>query len=219
MKLTVPSSLDDITLIQYQEYNQEIESRKKLPDAEEYLKIKKIEIFCKLSREQVLNLEYESVENISKILDGILESQPELVQKFTINGVKFGWLPELDKMTYGELLDLNGNISEWSNMHIAMGVLYRPIKQEIKNGMYNIERYEGDKYHKDLRQMPLSAVIGSMVFFWNLGTDLLESIIKYLETEEETFQSQLNLTSTGIGIAQLTSLLEGTLQDMKRLNN
>ena len=40
MKLTVPSSLDDITLIQYQEYNQEIESRKKLPDAEEYLKIK-----------------------------------------------------------------------------------------------------------------------------------------------------------------------------------
>ena len=219
MKLTVPSSLDDITLIQYQEYNQEIESRKKLPDAEEYLKIKKIEIFCKLSREQVLNLEYESVENISKILDGILESQPELVQKFTIDGVKFGWLPELDKMTYGELLDLNGNISEWSNMHIAMGVLYRPIKQEIKNGMYNIERYEEDKYHKQLRQMPLSAVIGSMVFFWNLGTDLLASIIKFLETEEETFQSQLNLTSTGIGIAQLTNLLEETLQDMKRLNN
>jgi len=166
-----------------------------------------------------LNLEYESVENISNILDGILESQPELVQKFTIDGVKFGWLPELDKMTYGELLDLNGNISEWSNMHIAMGVLYRPIKQEIKNGMYNIERYEGDKYHKQLRQMPLSAVIGSMVFFWNLGTDLLASIIKFLETEEETFQSQLNLTSTGIGIAQLTNLLEETLQDMKRLNN
>jgi hypothetical protein len=119
MKLTVPSSLDDITLIQYQEYNQEIESRKNLPDAEDYLKIKKIEIFCKLSREQVLSLEYESVDKISNILDAILESQPELVQKFTVNGVKFGWLPELDKMTYGELLDLNGNISEWSNMHIA----------------------------------------------------------------------------------------------------
>jgi len=219
MKLTVPSSLDDITLIQYQEYNQEIESRKNLPDAEDYLKIKKIEIFCKLSREQVFSLEYESVDKISNILDNILESQPELVQKFTVNGIKFGWLPELDKMTYGELLDLNGNISEWSNMHIAMGVLYRPIKNEIKNGMYNIEKYEGDKYHKDLRQMPLSAVIGSMVFFWNLGTDLLESIIKYLDQEAETFQSQLNLTKTGIGIQQLTSLLEETLLNMKRLHS
>ena len=78
MKLVIPSSLNDITLIQYQEYNQEIESRKKLPDAEEYLKIKKIEIFCKISREQIMNMEYDSVENISNILDNILERQPEL---------------------------------------------------------------------------------------------------------------------------------------------
>ena len=63
------------------------------------------------------------------------------------------------------------------------------------------------------------APLPASVFFWNLGTDLLESIIKYLETEAETFQSQLNLTKTGIGIQQLTSLLEETLQNMKRLNN
>lgn len=217
MKLIIPSSLNDITLIQYQEYNQEIEQRKDLPDAEEYLKIKKIEIFCKISREQIFNLEYDSVENISKILDDILEKQPELLQKFTVDGIKFGWLPELDKMTYGELLDLNGNISDWSAMHIAMGVLYRPIKNE-SNGLYNIENYEGDKYHQQLRKMPLSAVIGSMVFFWNLGLDCAKFILNSLETETE-FQSQLNLTETGIGIQQSMNLLEGILPSMKLSNN
>lgn len=217
MKLVIPSSLNDITLIQYQEYNQEIESRKKLPDAEEYLKIKKIEIFCKLSREQIMQLEYDSVDNISNILDEILQRQPNLVQRFTIDKVKFGWLPELDKMSYGELLDLNNNISEWSSMHVAMGVLYRPIKNEA-NGLYNIEKYEGDKYHKQLRQMPLSAVIGSMVFFWNLGMDCTTYILKSLETETD-FQNQLNLTETGVGIRQSMNLLTETLQSMKLLNN
>lgn len=217
MKLIVPSSLDDITLIQYQEYNQEIESRKDLPDSEEYLKIKKIEIFCKLTREQVMMIEYSSIDDISKILDDILQRQPNLVQRFTIDKVKFGWLPELDKMSYGELLDLNNNISDWSSMHVAMGVLYRPIKNEA-NGLYNIEKYEGDKYHKQLRQMPLSAVIGSMVFFWNLGMDCTTYILKSLETETD-FQNQLTLTENGVGIQQSMSLLMETLQSMKLLNN
>jgi hypothetical protein len=217
MKLTVPSSLDDITLIQYQEYNQEIESRKKLPDAEEYLKIKKIEIFCKISREQIMNMEYDSVENISNILDNILERQPELVERFKVNGIEFGWMPDLDKMSYGELLDLNGNISDWSAMHIAMGVLYRPIKNE-SNGLYNIEKYEGDKYHQYIRKMPLSAVIGAMVFFWNLGLDCVKYILNSSEMERE-FQSHQILNPTGIGIAQLTNWLEETLPSMMLSSN
>jgi hypothetical protein len=217
MKLVIPSSLNDITLIQYQEYNQEIESRKKLPDAEEYLKIKKIEIFCKISREQIMNMEYDSVENISDILDNILERQPELVERFKVNGIEFGWMPDLDKMSYGELLDLNGNISDWSAMHIAMGVLYRPIKNE-SNGLYNIEKYEGDKYHQYIRKMPLSAVIGAMVFFWNLGLDCVKFILNSSEMERE-FQKNPILNPTGIGIAQLTNWLEETLPSMRLSNN
>lgn len=216
MKLTIPSSLNDITLIQYQEYHQEIESRKDLPNSEEYLKIKKIEIFCNLTREQVLLLEYGSVDEISNILDDILQSNAGLTEKITINGIKFGWVPDLDKLSYGALLDLNTNISDWNNMHIAMGVLYRPIKNEIKNGKYNVESYKGDRYHKDLRQLPLSAVIGAMVFFWNLGMDLVKSILQYLETETD-FQKQLNLTESGVGIRQSMNSLTETLQSIKIL--
>lgn len=218
MKLTVPSSLNDITLIQYQEYNQEIEARKNLPDAEEYLLIKKLEIFCKLSREQVLSIEFTDINRISDIIDNILKEQPALVEKFTCKDIRFGWLPDLNKMPYGEFLDLNSNITDWNTMHIAMGVLYRPIVNEIKNGKYNIEKYEGEKYHWELRQMPLSAVIGAMVFFWNLGLDCVKYITKSLEANQTEFQKQLTLTETGIGILQSMNSLEGTLQNMKILN-
>ena len=164
-----------------------------------------------------MNMEYDSVENISDILDNILERQPELVERFKVNGIEFGWMPDLDKMSYGELLDLNGNISDWSAMHIAMGVLYRPIKNE-SNGLYNIEKYEGDKYHQYIRKMPLSAVIGAMVFFWNLGLDCVKYIINSSEMDSE-FQSHPNLNQTGIGIQQSMNWLVETLPSMKLLNN
>lgn len=214
MKLKIPSNLNDITLHQYQRYNKELENHKNDPNANEVLKIKKIEIFCNLSNEQVLMLEYGSVENISNILDEILQQQPSLIDKFTLNGIKFGLVPELDKLTYGALLDLNTNISYWNTMHVAMGVIFRPIKNEIKNGLYNVEKYKGEKYHDILKYMPLSVVIASMVFFWNLGMDCATYILKSLE-EETDFHSQLNLTENGIGIQQSMNSLTAILQNMK----
>ena len=134
-----------------------------------------------------------------------------------MNGIKFGWVTELDKLSYGEFLDLNGNISDWETMQAAMGVLYRPIIKEQSGGLYLVEKYKGDKYHKDLLNMPMDAVIGSMVFFWNLGMDLASCIIKSLETDQE-LMTQVNFQDNGIGIAQSMSSLVQTLQSMKRLH-
>ena len=215
MKIIIPTSLKDITLLQYQKYQNEIDSSANRPDQLEYLNIKKIEIFCNLTQAEVYNIQLGNIYSISEKIDMILEEQSQLVQKFELNGIKFGWVPELDKLSYGEFLDLNSNISDWATMQIAMGVLYRPIKNELSNGLYNIEKYKGDKYHKELLNMPMDAVIGSMVFFWNLGMDLASCTIKSLEVEKE-FQKQLNLVDNGIGIQQSMSLLVQMLQSMKK---
>ena len=215
MKIIIPTSLKDITLLQYQKYQNEIDSSANRPDQLEYLNIKKIEIFCNLTQAEVYNIQLGNIYSISEKIDMILEEQSQLVQKFELNGIKFGWVPELDKLSYGEFLDLNSNISDWSTMQVAMGVLYRPIKKELSNGLYNIEKYKGDKYHKELLNMPMDAVIGSMVFFWNLGMDLASCTIKSLEVEKE-FQKQLNLVDNGIGIQQSMSLLVQMLQSMKK---
>jgi len=213
MKVIVPESLKDITLGQYQRYQIELDASKNRPDQLEYLNIKKIEVFCNLTQSEVYNIQLGDVYSISEKIDLILEEQPQRVEKFTLNGIKFGFVPELDKLSYGEFLDLNSNISEWETMHVAMGVLYRPIKNEAA-GLYNVEEYKGDKYHSVLKDMPLDAVIGSMVFFWNLGLDCVSCITKSLEVEQ-MLESQLNLVDSGIGIQQSMNSLQETLQSMR----
>jgi len=215
MKVSVPTSLKDITLSKYLEYLKAIKEAEKHPDPN-YLEIKKIEIFCNLTHIEVMNIEYSFISSISERIDGIIKQEPELVKKFKVGDITFGWLPKLDDMTYAEFLDLNNNISDWETIINSMGVLYRPITKEF-NGKYLVEEYKGDTYHDALKHMPMDAVVGAMVFFWNLGLDCTTYILKYLEQKSTmNFQKQLNLVETGVGMQQSMNLLEGTLQSMKR---
>jgi len=215
MKVTVPTSLADITLSQYLRYLQAIKDAEKQTD-ESYLEIKMLEIFCKLTHVEVLDIQYTYVSSIVEKLSKIIKEEPPLVQRFTVGNIKFGWLPKLDDMPYGELLDLISSISDWDTMITAMGVLYRPITLDV-NGKYLVEKYKGDTYHDALKEMPMSAVVGAMVFFWNLGLDCTNYITKSLEgVDKMTFQKQVNLVESGIGMRQSMNLLEETLQSMKR---
>jgi hypothetical protein len=217
MKVIVPSSLSEIKLSQYLSYLEAVKESEK-NDNKSFLDIKTLEIFCGLSLEEVLQIEYSFVSTISERIKEVLKQEPDLVEKFTIGDLKFGWIPKLDDLKYGEFIDLNSNISEWDTMIVAMGVLYRPIIKENKDGKYLVEDYKGDTYHDALMQMPMDAVVGAMVFFWNLGLDCTTYIMKHLETEmgEMTFQKQLNLVEGGVGMQQSMSSLTETLQSMRR---
>lgn len=206
VKISIPETLNDITLGQYQKYFSYIG---KLQGDD--LAIKKIEILCNLTRAQIFLLQYSEVQRISDLLDAILETKPSLIQKFTVDDIKFGWIPKLDDMSYSEFVDLNSTISDWNSMHIAMAVLYRPIKKEA-GGLYNIEKYEGAKYHNHIKEMPMSAVCGAMVFFWNLGMDLLKYTTQSLTATEE---NRAHLAKNGVGIQQLTHSLEEISQSLK----
>lgn len=215
MKLLVPTSLKDITLVQYQTYLRELENNK--DKSEDYFNIKRLQIFCNLSYSEVLNIDYVSIIEISNTITDVLNSQNEYVERFTIDGINFGWIPNLDEMNYGEFLDLNNNISDWENMHVAMGVLYRPIIKEL-NKKYAIEPYAGDKYHEQLKEIKLDAVVGAMVFFWNLGMDLATATVNYLEQEVSKIplEQQTTLAKNGVGMPRLTNSLREMLQEMKR---
>lgn len=216
MKVKVPTSITDISLSQYLRYLKALKESEAKKDAQ-YIEIKTIEIFCNLSYIEVMNIEYEFVISINERIQEILKQEPKLILKFKLDGIEFGWLPKLDDMPYGELLDLINNISDWDTMVIAMGVLYRPIIKE-KSGKYLVEKYKGDHYHNTLINMPMDAVVGAMVFFWNLGLDCTTYIMKYLDKEQSktNFQNQLNLAEDGIGIQQSMNSLVGILQSMKK---
>lgn len=216
MKVSVPTSLKDIKLKDYQNYQSELERLVNRKANENELMISKIATICNISVENVMNIETVDIWKISRIIDEVLRVEPDLVEKFTIQDIKFGWLPNLDTMKWGEFLDLNENISSWETMHVAMAVLYRPILQEDNKGRYNVEEYSGEKYHEYLKEMTMESVIGCMVFFWNLGMDCVIAITKFLEDKEMKFQNQLNLVESGVGLQQSMNSLVEMLQSLKK---
>ena len=41
-----------------------------------------------------------------------------------MRGVEYGFIPNLDDMSFGEYVDLDTYIGDWQNIHRAMAVLY-----------------------------------------------------------------------------------------------
>jgi hypothetical protein len=179
-----------------------------------------VQIFCDIDLSVVDAMKQKDVEDAVNTIGSLFKQLPPLQQKFELNGTTFGFIPNLDDMSAGEYMDLDGYATNWDDMHKAMAVLYRPIKQKLGD-KYLIEDYEGtDKYSELMKDAPLNVVLGAMVFFWHLGKELLTSTIHYLEQSPQIVSmNKANLESGGVGILQSMDLLKEMLDDsMKSLN-
>ena len=68
LELSVPSSLDSIELWQYQKYMSVVEKNKDIENAEEFLNMKLVEIFCDISLKDVSSINLKDFDKISKII-------------------------------------------------------------------------------------------------------------------------------------------------------
>lgn len=211
LEVNVPTSLNEITLGQYQKYLSIAENN----EEGNFLDAKMIEIFCGIPLSDSYKLKMSSVIAIIDILNELLSQTPKRVEKFTMNGIDYGFIPDLDEMSLGEYIDLDGSASDWDNMHIAMNVLYRKVKIS-KAGKYNIVDYNVDNPEK-MKDMPLDAAIGSLFFFYNLGMELSKHTILYSSGQEEmeVYQEHLTSQTNGGGISQFMVSLTEILQDLK----
>jgi len=211
IEITIPNNLNEITLGQYQKFLSIAENNKE----GEFLNAKMIEIFCGISLADTYNLKMSSVTAILDILNDMLEQKPQHIVQFKMDGVKYGFVPDLDELTLGEYIDLDNNISKWEQIHVAMNVLYRPIK-DSKGNNYNIKDYDTTNSDK-MKNMPLGAAMGSLFFFYNLGLELSRDTILSSKKQLQTEATQEGQTSqqNGDGINQYMLSLNQILQDLK----
>tara|TARA_R110002126_G_scaffold520_3_gene3332 strand:+ start:591 stop:1241 length:651 start_codon:yes stop_codon:yes gene_type:complete len=210
LNITIPTSLEDITLRQYKKF---LKLQEKVKD-ERLLNAKMIEIFCGIKFEQVMLLKLSDSQEIIDLLLKIFESKPSLVSKFKLNGIEYGFHPELDDLTLGEYIDLDTFIGDWDNMEKAMNVLYRPVLVKMKD-KYSIDSYvlENDVL---LLDMPMDAVMSSIFFLWNLGLDLSTIMTNSLDNKESQVLTQyLNSQRNGVGINHFMDSLKETLHELK----
>jgi hypothetical protein len=210
IKIKIPSSLKDITLRQYKKYMKIEDS----VDNERFLSAKMIEIFCGVELDKVMLLQMKDSTEISSIISNIFNEKPSLVTRFKLNGIEYGFQPQLDELTLGEYIDLDTFIGDWENMEKAMNVLYRPVIVKLKD-KYNIDEYVVGN-EEILLDMPMDAVLSSIFFLWNLGLELSKIMTSSLEEGEiEALTQYLNSQENGVGINQFMHSLTEMLQDLK----
>lgn len=211
LEINVPTSLSEITLGQYQKYLKIAENNQ---DGN-FLDAKMIEIFCGVPLSESYKIKMSSVRAVIDILNELLSTNPNHVERFKMNGTEYGFVPDLDELTLGEYVDLDNNISNWDNMHIAMNVLYRPVKHS-QGRRYSIVEYSVDNENK-MKDMPLDAAIGSIFFFYNLGIELSRHTILYSNNQQEMegIHRQLTSQENGAGINQFMDSLTEILQNLK----
>jgi hypothetical protein len=212
--IKIPTHLSEITLDQYQRFLK-VETKTKDPYS---LQCKMIEIFCNVEHDDVLKIQISDADSITEILREMFAQQPDLVRFFKMNGVNYGFHPNLEELTLGEYIDLDTYIGNWDNMSLAMNVLYRPVKQRSAN-KYLIEEY--NPLNKDsMAYMPLDAVISSIFFLFLLGKDLSLHVTKpSLKDHQKPHQSHQDSLKNGGGMAQSIHSLKEILQNLKISQN
>lgn len=214
IELTIPTTLNDIKLAQYQKFL----SIAKDNEESEFLQQKMVQLFCGIDLKDVAQIRYKDVAEITANINNLFTKDNQFIQRFKMGGVEFGFIPNLDEMSTGEYMDLDTYITDWDTMHNAMAVLYRPITNKLGN-KYQIEEYKGSVTYADvMRHAPLDVVLGAMVFFYTLGNDLLKSTINYLEGNQElqNILTKHNLENVGDGIQVSMLLLKETLEDLMK---
>jgi hypothetical protein len=111
----------------------------------------------------------------------------ELQPFVTINGIEYGFEPNLSEIAYGAYVDISKydelNINE--NWEKIMAILYRPVKKKIGK-LYEIEQYTGNEPSEHWREVKMEIHFGALFFFINLSKVLLRNTLKSLiQTQPE----------------------------------
>lgn len=178
MKLIVPSDLADITIKQYK-----LLAEIDLDANENNWVIEAVSILCKLKPEDVQRLPVSDLERIAKVIKRLNDpdqNEQPLQTIIDYKGVRYGFHPNLSKLTVGEFADVETYCKDgfFNNLTQVMSILYRPIKDEYGD-FYSIEEYEGARLDNHWDDLKMNIVMGAVNFFLSIGLNFTKDLHSY----------------------------------------
>jgi hypothetical protein len=218
LDITLPTSLSEIPLSRYQEFI----SMKDKSNDEEFIAQKMIQIFCGMKLGEVAKIKMKHLNELITHFTKVFSEKPQLIRKFKIKDIEFGFIPKFDDISFGEYVDLENYMKDWKTYHKALSVMYRPIKNTNKD-KYEIVDYEPNEDMQDLMKFaPLDVAISSSFFLSSLGIELLKATQTYLKkelkkmTDSTNSAKDTNLAKTGVGMEVSMDWLTETLQSLMK---
>ena len=162
-KYKLISSWEDVTLEKWLKLI-EFQEGSKTKEAEET-----IAMLSDIPKKLIKELDLKNVALIMSKLAELQHKQNSSLKKIIeIDGVEYGFMPDLDSITLGEYADLETFIKNGIETQLPelMAVLYRPITEK-KNDIYTIAAYDGDirMRTEEMKQMSAEQVQSALVFF------------------------------------------------------
>ncbi len=188
IKIQLPESIADITLNQYQQFLKLQEKADTLSD--QGMAERVISLFTGIKKQDVKKLVISDYESIMNQITEACSTTSKFQQRFKLNGVEYGMIPNLNEISQGEYIDLTTLGSDMDEMHKVMAILFRPVVKEDSFGNYSIEAY-GDitERSNDMLNCPMHIVNGSLVFFLTLLKDLKSYMKKFIvEADQKSKQ-------------------------------
>lgn len=229
--MTNIKKLGDIKLHQWMELKEYLESK---PD-ESKIPFQMVNILLGFSPLEARRMPIEQLEGVISQLNEIIQQKPNFAPNFVLDGIEYGFIPNLDEMSSGEFVDLQKYENDYQakpiNLYKMMSVLYRPIIQKAAYNHYQIADYDG-RLNEKFKDMPIDVALAGHVFFCDLGNDLLTYIQKSLEPERSVNISKMQKklhgalrrifmgsTKNGAGLDGLSDYVMEILQNLKRYRN
>jgi len=190
VKIVVPTNYSAVTLRKYLRIQKDLNDYSDNKEAQDAFLVWNL---CGLTPEITNALDNETLQSIVQDLQGFLQKTDfELQRIVEIDGVKYGFEPNLAKMSYGAYLDLTrfkdiGIDENWSSI---MSILYRPITQK-RGALYDIEPYKGEEpKNKDMwLDVNMDVHFGCFFFFNRISNLLLKDT---LNSSKETLVTEVN---------------------------
>jgi hypothetical protein len=144
---------------------------------EDYFAAKLLNLVCDVPLEEVMEADYQEVHYLAlEILNLLPLKTPKFKDRFTLDGVNYGFFPNWRDLTFAEFMDLDTISTKKSDelldmLHILAAIMYRPITEERSEHDFDIEKYDIKSMQKRAElfknKLNCNYIISAQFFFIN----------------------------------------------------
>lgn len=206
--------------------------------SDEYFAAKMISLISGCPVEDLLLADYEKITYLATYIMSLIPlEQPKFVDRFELDGIKYGFFPNWRDLTYAEFVDMDTISTKkpdevYDLLHILCAIMYRPITEERTEHDFDIEKYDVKKMTQRAelfkKKLHVKYILGAQFFFINYArkysaytqTSLIPKfsiwtkIKLYWKLKKQIWKMSFSKSSDGL-LSQ-TELLEMILQNTNK---
>ena len=205
LKVSLPESLADITVGQYlkfRKYNISADSDN------DFVTRKVLQAFYDIPADKHDGINSKDLSVVVQAVLKVMDDKSHIHSTFEMGGIKWGLIPNIDEITFGEYVDMKSIKPDEFDKLLA--ILYRPVVKE-DGDKYEIEAYQGwTEYYRQMHEAPLSVLYGVFTFFFGLLNDMMNSTLNSMKGQLKKMQAKQKQKQTspksGDGMQALKNL-------------